>query len=123
MALRAVAQAANVNQNVDVYTWAGLTQATLDTGAPVSIVGARALCAWLAAGGTLGVAGAVLWEFSVDGGATYLPMSSEIGIPVAASQVALATPVMLKERGLTIRPRVTAGDGTTTLTAVLTVTR
>lgn len=123
MAVKTVVQAVNQNVQTDVYSWAALTQAGLDTGAPIPIMGARSLMGYLLAGGTLGVGGAVLWECSADGGATWIGMTSDIGVPVAASMVALATAVMLKERSLLIRPRVTAGDGTTSLTAVLVVTR
>lgn len=123
MSVRVVVQTPQQNVLNDVFTWAGLTQASLDTGQPVNIANARALVAILVAGGTLGVGGAVQWEMSDDAGTTWYNCSSDVGTPANVSQTALSTPAMIKERGILIRPRVTGGDGTTTLSARLTVSR
>lgn len=121
MAVRALTIGVPTSQRTDVATWAALTQATLDSGAPVNVEGARSLTAYLKSG-TLGIGGAVLWEGS-DDGVTFFQMFSEIGIPAAISQVALLVANMLKERPRFVRPRCTAGDGTTTLVPVLIIGR
>jgi hypothetical protein len=121
MAVKALTLGVPTSQNVDLATWAALTQTGLDSGAPVNVEGARALTAYLKSG-TLGAAGAVLWEGS-DDGVTFFPMFSDIGIPAAISQVALLVANMLKERPRFVRPRCTAGDGTTSLIPVLVITR
>lgn len=121
MAVRAVVQATQVDIMVRVFTWSGLLQSSLDTGAPVDVRDAAELMCMI--NGTLGAAGAVTWEGSVDGGVNYFPLKSNIGTPAAIVQTAVLTPDMVQERPLTVRPRVTAGDGTTTLVATLVAKR
>lgn len=122
MAVKAKTVAVPTNVMTDLITWAALTQAGLDTGEPINVEGARSLTAYLANGGTLGLAGAVTWEGSHDG-VNFFVMTTEIGVPAALNQVALMTPNMLKERPRFVRPRCTAGDGTTSLVPVLIIGR
>jgi hypothetical protein len=74
------------------------------------------------ASGTLGAGGAITWEGSFDN-VNWFPLSSRIGTPAAIVQTALLTPTMVQERPLWVRPRVTAGDGTTTLVAAVVTKR
>lgn len=115
MASRASARAAQVDTLARVDTWAGLLQSSLDTGAGVSVADAIDIMVMIISG-TLGAGGAITWEGSIDN-ANWFPLSSRIGTPVAIVQTALLTPTMVQERPLWVRPRVTAGDGTTTLVA------
>src|ERR1700693_408500 len=112
MAVRAPTLAAAAFNGLDITTWAGLLQSSVDSGGSVSVAGAKSILAILVAGGTLGVAGAVTWQGSVDN-VDWFTMNSDIGAPAAAISAVLNVPVMLKERPLWIRPLVTAGDGTT----------
>lgn len=121
MAVRAKTVAVPTSQQTDVVSWAALTQASLDSGDPINVEGAKSLTAYLLSG-TLGAGGIVIWEGSHDG-VTFFPLKSEIGAPAAVSQTALLAPDMLKERPRFVRPRCTAGDGTTTLVPVLIIGR
>lgn len=115
MAVRASTRSNPVDSSARVDSWAGLTQATLDTGAAVQVADAAEIMVMIASG-TLGAAGAITWEGSLDG-TNWFPLSSRIGTPAAIVQTALLTPTMVQERALFVRPRVTAGDGTTALVA------
>jgi hypothetical protein len=115
MAVRTSARSTPVDVLARVDSWSGLTQATLDTGAAVSVADAVEIMVMLASG-TLGVGGTVVWEGSLDG-TNWFALSSRIGTPAAISQTALLTPNMVQERPIFVRPRVTGGDGTTTLVA------
>lgn len=114
MATRAQTRAAT-NIKSMLAAWAGLTQASLDSGDAMNVEGALYVLVMLATG-TLGAGGNVIWEGSTDG-VNWFTLSSDIGAPAAVNQTALLVPVMVKERTRFIRPRVTAGDGTTALVA------
>ena len=120
MSVRAYTEAAVVDVIARVITWTGLL--VNDTGAPVKVADANVLMGIINSG-TLGAAGNIRWQGSIDDGVTYFTLSSDIGTPAAANQTALLTPTMLKERPITVRPNVTGGDGTTVLSASLVAKR
>jgi hypothetical protein len=66
--------------------------------------------------GTFGAGGTVVFTGSNDG-VTYLPMRDVFNAVVSATSAKLIT---LTEVPLYVRPEVTAGDGTTSLTLILT---
>jgi hypothetical protein len=115
MALRNPTRATQIDVLARVDSWAGLLQSSLDTGAGVSVADAAEIMVMIASG-TLGAGGAITWEGSLDN-AAWFPLSSRIGTPAAIVQTALLTPTMVQERPLWVRPRITAGDGTTSLVA------
>jgi hypothetical protein len=117
MAVRTSTRAAQIDVLARVDTWAGLLQSSLDTGSGVSVADATEIMVMIASG-TLGAGGAITWEGSLDN-TNWFPLSSRIGTPAAIVQTALLTPTMVQERPLFVRPRVTAGDGTTTLVAAV----
>ena len=121
MAVRASVSVAPVDVLARASTWAGLTQATADTGAAVSVADAIDIMVMIVSG-TLGAAGAITWEGSIDA-AIWFPLTSKIGVPVAVVQTALLVPTMVQERPVFVRPRVSAGDGTTSLLATVCVKR
>jgi hypothetical protein len=121
MAVRVSARSTPTDTSARVETWSGLLQSSSDSGAPVSVADAAEIMVMIASG-TLGAAGAITWEGSLDG-TNWFPLSSRIGTPAAIVQTALLTPAMVQERPIFVRPRVTAGDGTTTLVAAVVVKR
>lgn len=102
--------------DVKVYTWTGLLNG--DDGSPASYTGAGDRTIQVT--GTFGVGGTIIFEGSLDGGATWFglrdPSSTAISLTAAGGRAVL-------ENVLLVRPRVTAGDGTTSLSAYLTVRR
>lgn len=99
-----------------VCTWTGLANG--DDGTPIN---------WLRHAdrsiqflGTFGTSGSIRLEWSNDGGTTWVtstdPQGNDI-IKTAAGGEAIT------EFALLVRPRVTAGDGTTSLTAILAARR
>jgi hypothetical protein len=115
MANRASTRAAQIDVLARVDSWAGLLQSSLDVGLGVSVADAAQIMVMIASG-TLGAAGAITWEGSLNN-VDWFPLTSQIGTPAAIVQTALLTPAMVQERPLYVRPRVTAGDGTTALVA------
>lgn len=113
-------------------TWAGLQNG--DTGAPVGSTigdGAAAVSATggglmsgfadktiqLGAGSTLGVGGSVAAEGSNDGGTSWGALTNPTGTVIALT--ALSAIQAITEAALWVRPHVTAGDGTTSITIVM----
>lgn len=66
--------------------------------------------------GTFGVGGNLLWEGSNDGGVTYAPLTDPQGnaLNFTAAKIEAVTEICELAR-----PRVTAGDGTTSLTVIV----
>lgn len=87
--------------------WAGLLNG--DTGRAVAVGGATKIA--LQAKGTFGAGGTVTWQGSMDG-TTWGAMGA--GVTQTDSRI-----INLLERPEFIRPNVTAGDGTTNLTAMV----
>lgn len=69
--------------------------------------------------GTFGAGGTILLEGSLDG-TNYFTLSDAGGTAISRTAAGLKS---VLESPLFIRPRVSAGDGTTALTAILTVRR
>ena len=103
-----------VAKGIHKTTWAGLTQATLDTGAPTKYH--RLADKNVTVRGTYGVGGSVTLEGSND--LTDPPTNWYTLQDVAGNAIALtaANPTeQILQNMLWYRPRVTAGDGTTSL--------
>jgi hypothetical protein len=99
------------------FVWL-LTQANAD-GAPIDSVnwGNHADRSVELVGGTFGAGGTVVWEGSNDGGTTYKTLDDASNAPMTyttAPQMEVPQPVCERQR-----PRVTAGDGTTSLTVAV----
>lgn len=112
MATRAVTVDANVeNRHFTVATWTGLANG--DDGAPVdwSCYADRSFQCF----GTFGAGGSVQMEWSNDG-TNWVLASNPQGTTSAKTA---AGGCALLESARYVRPRVTAGDGTTSLTAIL----
>ena len=96
-----------------VVTWSGLLNG--DTGAPVGFMGSGDKSIQFA--GTFGVGGTVVLEGTLDG-VNYHTLSDLQTLAISKTAAALER---VAEVVLNVRPRVTAGDGTTNLTATLLV--
>lgn len=98
---------------VSIRQWIGLANG--DTGAPVN------LCRYndktIQFSGVFGVGGTVILEATVDG-TTWSPMTDVFGTVISATTAKVLT---ITEVPLEIRPRVTAGDGSTAITVSLLV--
>ncbi len=95
-------------------TWANLTQTGLDTGTPVTPLNNY----WkfsVQAMGTFGAAGAVVLEGSNDG-VNYATLNDVAGAAISLTTTAFAR---LEAVPKFMRPRITAGDGTTNLTVAM----
>lgn len=105
----------NFNSKGVVVQWTPLTNAGADVGVPYDDFGNSDRSIQLS--GTLGVAGACTIEGSNDG-VSYFTLKDQGG----AAMVLVALGIYGFQPGLLprfIRPRITAGDGTTSLTATL----
>lgn len=117
-----VSRIATHGDRAHVIEWTGLTQATLDTGNPVEMPGSSDRSVQVT--GTFGAGGSVRLEGSnkeaptVD--ADYAVLTDPQG---NALDVTSAKIEQVMELTRWIRPRVTAGDGTTSLTVRLLVKR
>lgn len=107
----AVVYAPNGNSNGALITWALLANG--DTGSPVE--GVDFADRTVQIGGTFGVGGSVTLEGSNDG-TTYFALTDPQGNAVTKTAAGLE---VLEESPRYIRPNVTAGDGTTSLTATI----
>jgi hypothetical protein len=92
-----------------LVTWTGLLQSSSDDGAAVG------LSAWgsrtFQVTGTLGAAGAVTLEGSNDG-VTWATLADKQGVPLVVATLGLKS---TQDITVFVRPRITAGDGTTNL--------
>lgn len=115
MATRAV-KVTSLDQRAGVVskTWAGLLNT--DDGQGVEAASLASISVQVV--GTFGVGGEVTWEGSNDGGTTWVALRFQDAQSLAAKATD-STIIAVAERPLLIRPRVTAGDGTTSLTAIL----
>jgi hypothetical protein len=100
----------------EVYTWTPLTTTNAD-GAPIAYAGAGGRTVQV--NGTLGAGGTLIVEGSNDG-TNWYQLSDLGGTAISFTAAGLKG---IREEPLYVRPRVTAGDGTTSLTAVLAVRR
>ena len=110
MATRAFTPVANDMRGLAAQ-WSGLLQSSLDTGTPAELPDYADRSVQI--GGTLGVGGTVVIEGSNDG-TTYITLTDPQGN--ALSFTAIDRIEQVQEITRFIRPRVTAGDGTTNFT-------
>ena len=108
-----VTESPNGNDNAALVAWSALTNTGSDTGTP-----------WEAAdfadctvqfGGTFGAGGTVVLEGSNDG-STYATLTDSAG---SAISITAAGVKLVSEKPRYIRPRVSAGDGTTSITVTM----
>lgn len=95
--------------SVKLFTWEALTQTGLDDGEPMSSPEFGDICVQMT--GTLGTGGTVVWEGSND---KHIWATLNNAQGSALSLTALGVKQVV-ERPLWMRPRCTAGDGTTSL--------
>lgn len=107
-----------VDNNGGMLTWTWAAMANADVGLGVSTAKCQGLAYQVL--GTLGVAGSVQLEGSNDGGTTWALLKDINGTSTALTALGM---VEIGIRPLMIRPHVTAGDGTTSLTVILAATR
>lgn len=98
-------------QNHHVVSWTPLTTTNAD-GDPMSYASNGMGGVTFQIGGTFGAGGTVVVEGSNDG-VTYFTLNDQANAAVSVTAAALKT---IRDAPLYIRPRVTAGDGTTSIT-------
>jgi hypothetical protein len=103
--------------NAALVTWTPMTFAGLDVGAPVQWVEYADRCVQVS--GTFGAAGSVTLEGSNDG-VTYATLADPQGNALTITAAKLEQVLELPRY---VRPRVTAGDGTTSLTVTICMRR
>lgn len=107
-------------QDIHLIKYQWLAMANGDDGAPLgsSIFANQANFAdrSIQITGTLGVAGAVTWEGSNDGGVTYGTLNDAFGNALVVTALGVK---QITECVELVRPRITAGDGTTSLNVYL----
>ena len=106
-----VTPAPNGNTNGQLVVWAALANG--DTGSPME--GVDFADRTVQIGGTFGAGGSVTLEGSNDG-TTYFALTDPQGNAITKTTAALE---VIEEGPRYIRPNVTAGDGTTSLTVTL----
>lgn len=105
----------NLYDGVVLYTWSGLLNG--DTGEPVEAVGHADRTIQVL--GTFSVGGTIICEGSLDG-TNYATLTDPQGNAISKTAAGIE---MVSELTKVIRPSVTAGDGSTSLTAILLVRR
>lgn len=98
-----------------VYQWSGLTT-TNDVGSAVGWNAGRDRT--VQAFGTFGTGGHVKLEGSNDGGTTWAVLNDPQGSAIDFTAAGIKA---VQEAALLVRPKVTAGDGTTSLTVIVTM--
>lgn len=126
MAVRALVQVDTGwdNDAGQLYKWTGLLQTSSDSGAPLRIPAHSDITVQML--GTLGTGGVITMEGTLDNAAA--PADAQYGglnIPAgtALTLTAIAQVKQVLEHPLQIRPRVTAGNGTTNLECWVIVTK
>ncbi|HET6497411.1 MAG TPA: hypothetical protein VM285_02985 [Polyangia bacterium] len=104
-------------EDVRTVLWSGLTNATSDTGEPFPMASAADRSVQVK--GTFGAGGTAVIEGSNDG-ITYATLNDPALAPLSFNAAGLR---QVTELPLWIRPRITAGDGTTDLEVILLVRR
>ena len=107
----------NASAGCVVIQWSGLTKATDDDGAPVEF-GAFADRS-VQVTGTFGTGGSVRIEGSNDG-TNYAVLTDPQGNAIEKDAASIE---IVSERPLYVRPRITAGDGTTAINVILLMRR
>lgn len=103
--------------SVKLLTWAALTQATLDDGEPMAFPEFGDVAIQMT--GTLGAGGTVVWEGSNDK-SVWATLNNAQGSALSLTALGIKQVV---ERPLWMRPRCTAGDGTTSLVVTALIRR
>lgn len=103
--------------SVKLLTWAALTQATLDDGEAMSFPEFGDVAIQMT--GTLGAGGSVVWEGSNDK-SVWATLNNAQGTALTLTALGIKQCV---ERPLWMRPRCTAGDGTTSLVVTALIRR
>jgi hypothetical protein len=98
---------------VDTYQWTGLTNATTDVGEAIDVPGYADRSVQVT--GTFGTGGSVRIEGSIDG-TNYAVLTDPQG---NALDVTAAKIEAISENVRLLRPRITAGDGTTSLAVTI----
>lgn len=98
------------NTGVHIYTWTPMTFSGSDVGLPIEMPGSADRSVQVT--GTLGAAGSLRIEGSMDG-VTYAVLTDPQGNDLNITTLKIET---IMEVVRFIRPRITAGDGTTSLT-------
>jgi hypothetical protein len=115
MATRAISIDKNIAKDgaVIAATWTGLTFATTDDGAPLGqpAWGERTVQVF----GTFGVGGSLALEGS-NNGTNWAPVANRAGSALVFTSAGINR---IQDYPLYVRPRVTAGDGTTNLSVVI----
>lgn len=109
-----VAQSNDILIGNGLYTWANM--ALGDTGSSIGVVASGDRTVQIQ--GTFGAGGQVQIEGSLDGGANWYALRDPTGSKLIFSSADLRA--VLENVDL-IRPRVLAGDGTTSITVILSV--
>lgn len=109
-----VAYAANTQSPLDhaIFTWTPLTTTNAD-GQPVGYPGRDRS---IQVTGTFGAGGSVTLQGSNDGGANWFALNDWSGAPITFTSAGLKT---VRDDAALMRPFVTAGDGTTSITATM----
>lgn len=115
MVTRAISLDKNIAKDGSVFTatWTGLTFATTDDGAPLGqpAWGERTVQVF----GTFGAGGSLTIEGS-NNGTNWAPVANRAGSALVFTAAGINR---VQDYPLFVRPRVTAGDGTTSLTVVI----
>lgn len=98
------------------YTWTPLTTTNVD-GSPAGVVASGDRTVQIQ--GTFGVGGTVIIEGTLDG-TNWHTLRDPQGVSLSFTAAGLKA---ISENVLRVRPRVTAGDGTTALTVTISVRR
>ena len=96
-----------------IVTWASLTNTTSDVGAAVELPYAKKLTVQVI--GTFGTGGNLRFQGSNDG-TNWHPLNDVTGTHINLTAVGIEAAVELPRY---VRPAITAGDGTTSLTCIL----
>jgi hypothetical protein len=99
------------DKRVRLVIWTGLQN--LDDGAPVDAMAWPDKSIAVPTTAVFGTGGTVIIEGSLDGGATWLPLNDPSSTALSFTTAKIRA---VMENTLLIRPRVTAGDGTTNIT-------
>lgn len=114
MATKSAVVVGQKNAHATLVKWLALTNATSDVGSAVELHQYRDRSVQVV--GTFGAAGSVTIEGSNDGGTTWAALSDPQGNALAFTATKIEA---ISEVPALLRPRVTAGDGTTSLDVYL----
>lgn len=98
---------------VTIGSWSGLTNATSDTGEPVALPNRADRSVQVT--GTFGAGGTIVIEGTLDG-TNYVTLTDPQGNALSKTAAFLEA---ISEAVKFVRPRVTAGDGTTSLVCTI----